>query len=199
MGKLGGMTADLGDPAVGRLSTVVAALAARATPVALASGLHGPRHWRAVARVGAELARRTPRADLELVLLFAFAHDTRRWHDGHDPAHGRRAAAAVRELATAGVLDLEPARLGLLCRACAGHADGLTSADPTIGACWDADRLNLWRVGLTPARSILSTAVARTVEVYDWSRGVHAGDVGWPELLAEITGRGVGCREVGEA
>ena len=139
-----------------------------------------------MAQVGAELARRTPGADLELVLLFAFAHDTRRWHDGHDPDHGRRAAAAVRALAGAGLLDLAPARLGLLCRACAGHADGLTSADPTIGACWDADRLNLWRVGVAPARRLLSTAAARSAEVYDWSRGVHAGDVGLPQLVAEL-------------
>ena len=61
-----------------------------------------------------------------------------------------------------------------------------------------ADRLNLWRVGLAPSRRLLSTAAARSAEVYDWSRGVHAGAVGWPELLAEITGRGVECREVGE-
>jgi uncharacterized protein len=176
------------------LSAAAAALAAGAAPAALGSALHGPRHWRAVARVGAELARRTPRADLELVLLFAFAHDTRRWHDGHDPDHGRRAAAAVRELAAAGVLALEPARFRLLCRACAGHADGFTSADPTVGACWDADRLNLWRVGLAPSLGMLSTAAARSAEVYAWSRGVHAGEVGWPELLAEVTERGVGCR-----
>ncbi len=139
------------------------------------------------------------RADLELVLLFAFAHDTQRWNDGDDPDHGRRAAAAVRGLAEAGVLDLSPERLRLLCRACSGHANGFTSADPTVGTCWDADRLNLWRVGVAPSRHLLSTAAARTAEAYDWSRGVHAGDVGWPELLAEVAGRGVGCREVGEA
>jgi hypothetical protein len=62
------------------------------------------------------------------------------------------------------------------------------SADPTIGACWDADRLNLWRVGVAPARRLLSTAAARSAEVYEWSRGVNAGDVGLPEL-AVGTGR----------
>ena len=41
------------------------------------------------------------------------------------------------------------------------------SADPTIGACWDADRLNLWRVGVAPARGMLSTAAARSAEVYE--------------------------------
>ena len=174
----------------GRLERAVEALAASATPAALGSALHGPRHWRAVARVGAELARRTPGVDAEVVLLFAYSHDTQRWHDGHDPDHGRRAAAAVRELAEAGVLDLDPERLGLLCRACAGHADGLTSPEPTVGACWDADRLNLWRVGLAPARAMLSTAAARSAEVHDWSRGVHAQDISWEELEAVFVGRG---------
>ncbi len=89
------------------------------------------------------------------------------------------------------------ARLGLLCRACAGHADGLTSADPTVGTCWDSDRLNLWQVGVAPVRAMLSTAAACSAEIYAWSRGVHAGDVGWPELVAEVTGRGVDVREVG--
>src|SRR4051794_34897034 len=37
--------------------------------------------------------------------------------------------------------------LEVLATACTGHADGGTSADPTVGACWDADRLNLWWVG----------------------------------------------------
>ena len=179
------------------LHRLAMALEGSASPCSLASRVHGREHWNVVARVGVELAARTPGADVGVILLFALAHDTRRRHDDHDPDHGRRAAAAARALAEAGVLDLAPGRLELLCRACAGHADGLTSADPTIGACWDADRLNLWRVGLAPARRLLSTAAARSAKVYDWSRGVHAGDVGWPELLAEVTGWGVGWREVG--
>jgi uncharacterized protein len=53
-------------------------------------------------------------------------------------------------------LGLAGDRLERLAQACASHADGRTSDDPTIGACWDADRLNLWRVGMAPARSMLS-------------------------------------------
>ena len=177
------------------LAAAAAALAARATWAALGSRLHGLEHWRAVARVGVELARRTPGADLGVVVLFALAHDTQRWHDGHDPDHGRRAAAVVRDLAGAGAFGLDPGRLDLLCLACAGHADGGTSADPTVGACWDADRLNLWRVGLAPARRLLSTAAARSAEVYDWSRGVHAAGAGWREVEAAVGG---GRRAVGE-
>jgi hypothetical protein len=80
-------------------------------------------------------------------------------------------------------------RLGLLCRACAGHADGLTSAEPTAGACWNANRLNLWRVGVAPAWGMLSTSAARSAEVYEWSRGIHVGDPGWPDPAAGLAGR----------
>ena len=159
------------------------AVTARAT--SLASMLHGPRHWRAVARVGIMLARRTPGADLPLVVLFGLLHDSQRWHDGHDPEHGPRAALLARTLAAEGVLELGPDRLDLLCLACTEHADGLTSDDPTVGACWDADRLNLWRVGITPINRLLSTAAAHDDAVLEWSRGVHRADMSWERLRAE--------------
>lgn len=163
---------------------IEAAVTARAT--SLASALHGPRHWRAVARVGIELAARVPGADLELVALFALLHDAQRWTDGHDPEHGARAAALARELHERGVLGLAPDRLGLLRHACTLHADGQTSADPTVGVCWDADRLNLWRVGITPARRLLSTAAARAPALLEWSRDVHARDRSWEELAERV-------------
>jgi uncharacterized protein len=167
-----------------RWNRIEAAVTARAT--SLASTLHGPRHWRAVARVGIELAARVPGADLELVALFALLHDAQRWTDGHDPEHGARAATLAGELHERGVLDLAPDRLGLSRHACTLHADGQTSADPTVGVCWDADRLNLWRVGITPARRLLSTAAARAPALLDWSRDVHARDRSWEDLAERV-------------
>jgi hypothetical protein len=35
--------------------------------------------------------------------------------------------------------------------------------DPTVGACWDADRLDLPRVGVTVDPRLLSTAAARNL------------------------------------
>ncbi len=159
------------------------AVTERAT--SLASTLHGPRHWRAVARVGIALAQRTAAADLELIVLFGLLHDSQRWHDGHDPEHGPRAAALAQALAAEGILALGPDRLDTLCLACSEHADGLTSDDPTIGACWDADRLNLWRVGITPAHRLLSTVAAHDEAVLEWSRAVHRADMSWERLRAE--------------
>jgi HD superfamily phosphodiesterase len=70
-----------------------------AAPAARQSYLHGPRHWRAVARVGIELCRRTPGADLGVVMLFALVHDCQRWTDGEDPGHGPRSATRTSRLA----------------------------------------------------------------------------------------------------
>ena len=56
---------------------------------------------------------------------------------------------------------LEQNRLDLLAAACDDHADGVVSAEPTIGACWDADRLDLPRVGIRPDPMLLSTDAAR--------------------------------------
>jgi uncharacterized protein len=53
----------------------------------------------------------------------------------------------------------------LLLRALTEHADGYKSEDPTIGVCWDADRLDLPRVGIQPNRELLSTTAARKLMV----------------------------------
>jgi uncharacterized protein len=121
--------------------------------------VHGLRHWEQVGQNGVKLAAATTGADAEVVLLFALFHDSMRENDGHDPEHGRRGGALAHELAA--LLALLPAQLDLLQRACNDHADGHLSADPTIGVCWDADRLDLPRVGITPDPTLLSTAAGR--------------------------------------
>ena len=49
------------------------------------------------------------------------------------------------------------AQLELLQHACFEHTNGQVSSDPTVGACWDADRLDLPRVGVTPNPALFST------------------------------------------
>jgi len=44
-------------------------------------------------------------------------------------------------------------------------------ADPTVQTCWDADRLDLGRVGIKPAARYLSLEAATHIEsAYTWSR-----------------------------
>jgi hypothetical protein len=56
---------------------------------------------------------------------------------------------------------VSPQVLERLAHAMHHHTDGLTTDDPLVGACWDADRLDLPRVGIAPVGRYLSTATAR--------------------------------------
>jgi uncharacterized protein len=124
------------------------------------SWIHGPQHWQTVSALGITLARQTPGADLPVTLLFGILHDALRVDDHRDPDHGRRAGFLARAL-NGGLFSLDPERLDLLERALSLHVDGLVSGDPTIGVCWDADRLHLWRIGIVPEPELLSTVAAR--------------------------------------
>lgn len=145
-----------------------------------ASDIHGDRHWRRVAWLGAHLAEEVVGCDPWIVLLFALLHDSRRVNEQSDPNHGRRAAEFVRALNHA-ELGLEPDRLELLESACWFHADGDISQDPTVGTCWDADRLDLWRCGMRPEPHYLSTGAALDPARIEWS-GRPADLPGWEGL-----------------
>jgi len=127
-------------------------VAVDASPVALRSDVHGPGHWEQVALNGLYVASSTC-ADLRVVLAFALLHDAFRSSDGTDGEHGARAADWALENAE----HLENVSVDLLCTALRDHTTGKTSIDPTIGACWDADRLDLVRLGVSPRPELMST------------------------------------------
>ena len=130
-------------------------------------GIHGVRHWTRVRENGLRLAERTG-ANAKVVELFAFLHDSRRRDDGVDPGHGPRAAQFARTLAGS-AFELGPDELELLFAACHGHSDGQTVGDLTVLTCWDADRLDLGRVGIRPHPSRLCTEAARDPVILDWA------------------------------
>ncbi|MDQ3066031.1 MAG: hypothetical protein M3R12_02605 [Actinomycetota bacterium] len=152
----------------------------RARSTGIASHIHGEVHWRTVGANGLWIAESLEDADTEVIFLFALLHDTMRLNDGHDPEHGRRAAAFAGELHAEGLLGIEASQLELLLHGCAEHADGTVSTSPTVGACWDADRLDLPRVGITPRPELFSTDVAR-------SGTHHSGESpSWGELFGSL-------------
>jgi len=122
-------------------------------------GHHGVVHWARVWENGRRLAEATD-GDAEVVGLFALFHDARRVNENHDFGHGRRGADLARTLRGT-LVHLDDARFELLADACDRHTDGHTTGDPTLLACWDADRLDLGRVGITPAPGRLCTGAAR--------------------------------------
>ena len=60
-------------------------------------GIHGAPHWSRVRVNGLILAKQTG-ANICVVELFAFLHDSRRFNDDYDPEHGARAACFVESL-----------------------------------------------------------------------------------------------------
>jgi uncharacterized protein len=123
-------------------------------------GIHGASHWARVRWNGLALAERTG-ASRGVVSLFAVLHDARRRHDGRDAEHGERAARLVGRLREDGLVHLSDEEADLLVDACQRHSDGLVDADVTVQTCWDADRLDLGRVGHKPDPARLCTPAAR--------------------------------------
>jgi uncharacterized protein len=121
--------------------------------------IHGLSHWQRVERNGLWLAARTG-ADVLVTRLFALLHDSRRMDDFTDPDHGRRGAKYARSLRGT-LLDLDDSFFDALVYACTWHTDGDTSEDVTIGTCWDSDRLDLGRAGITPCEGFMSTAAGK--------------------------------------
>lgn len=126
-----------------------------------AGGIHGLPHWSRVWFHGRALAAA---ADVDPAVLawFAFLHDSQRHNDGHDPMHGRRAADFAVRLKKDGVItELEPSAFERLCEAMRMHSDGHTAGDVALQVCWDADRLDLGRVGIRPHPDRLCTPLAQ--------------------------------------
>jgi uncharacterized protein len=130
-------------------------------------GIHGVGHWGRVRTNGLKLAAATG-ANRRVVELFAVLHDSRRLNDGYDPGHGARGAANAAHL-QGRFYDLDGEELDLLHQACSAHSDGLTDADVTVQVCWDADRLDLGRVGIEPSPARLCTQAARDPKMIAWA------------------------------
>lgn len=130
-------------------------------------GIHGASHWARVRENGLRLSEQTG-ANIAVVELFAFLHDSQRIRDYYDPDHGFRAAQFARILCGT-VFHLAPNELELLMDACKDHSDGFTRGDITVLTCWDADRLDLGRIGVPPDPRRLCTDAARDPAIIEWA------------------------------
>ena len=144
---------------------------------------HGINHWERVRIIGEHLAKYTG-ADPEVVYFFAYCHDVKRENEGSDPMHGFRAAEFVKGFfhlqdgAEDG--DVSKKQIEQLKYACGFHCQsGAKSDDVTIQTCWDADRLDLWRVGIVPDPFFLNTEKAKEKETIEWSKRLYEN---WEDL-----------------
>ena len=154
-------------------------------------GIHGIFHWARVYENGRRLAAETG-ARLDVIEYFALLHDSRRKNDWGDHKHGPRAAAFITGLREQWI-DLDDVGFSSLVQAVKGHTNGSCDADVTVQTCWDADRLDLKRVGISPIPSRLCTPPAREPATIQWAseRASHhwiaeatleAWGINWREL-----------------
>lgn len=124
-------------------------------------GIHGWDHWMTVHETGLVLAHENS-ADLHVVELFALLHDSCRLNDSHDPGHGPRAAEFTLSL-NGEFFTLEKPAIDTLFIAIRDHTAGYVHEDTTISVCWDADRLELPRVGIPTHPHYLGTNAAKRI------------------------------------
>lgn len=124
--------------------------------------------------------------DPVVLFLFALLHDCRRELETKDPQHGPRAAGVAADLRKRDLFAISDAQFAQLDEACRLHDTGAVSHDPTIGACYDADRLNLTRFGFILDTALLSRPVSRAPDFIDRCRAFDADPGTWEDLAAAL-------------
>jgi uncharacterized protein len=130
---------------------------------------------------GLRIAEQTG-ANTRVVTLFALFHDSRRINDARDDGHGARGADLAR-VTRSRWFEASDAELELLVEACRLHTDGHVDGDITLQTCWDADRLDLGRVGIAPRADRLCTDAGRSLIRWADTRAV-AGHM--PAIVTEV-------------
>mgnify|MGYP003655686860 CR=1 FL=1 len=125
-------------------------------------GTHGIDHWLRVLDNGIKLQAAHLDANLEVIELFAILHDSRRLNEWTDDGHGRRGADFAATL-RGEYFNLRDRDFDMLYYAIDRHSDGLIDGDITVRTCWDADRLDLGRVGIKPDAKYLCTDAGKLI------------------------------------
>ncbi|MEA5082074.1 MAG: HD domain-containing protein [Dysgonamonadaceae bacterium] len=100
--------------------------------------------------------------------LFAYYHDILRLNDGDDPQHGKRGAELFKNGIAPKYYNMQNDIVDKVCFACENHTTLLRSGDSLIDICFDADRLDLMRVGVKPDPKKMATHIgAHYAENYE--------------------------------
>ena len=146
-------------------------------------GIHGIRHWSRVYANGMRIAGGTS-ANIKVIQLFALFHDSCRLSEGSDPDHGPR-SAELAGILRGRLFHLNDDDFVLLDNACRYHTARMHDDDPTVAACFDADRLDLGRVGNRPDPDFLCTPQAREQETITWALKRSISDYLPANILAD--------------
>lgn len=122
---------------------------------------HGLSHWQRVERNGILLSMENGcvRKDINIkvVRFFAYLHDKCRLNDWTDLEHGVRSADMLPTIRNTILKDFSDEEISLLDKACRYHTIEHRTGIPTVDVCFDADRLDLGRVGIVPYPKRMAT------------------------------------------
>lgn len=121
--------------------------------------IHGIPHLRRVAVTAGRIAASIGE-DIESAVVAGFLHDCARSDDAGGTRHAHDSAILAKKLLSMYYPHLDAAHL---CDAISRHADGKTTKDLLIGCVWDADRLDLRRLGIEVDPDLLCTSIARRI------------------------------------
>ena len=116
---------------------------------------HGVKHWDRVAKFGEMLF--IEGADKDVIMAFAYLHDSERKDNGEDFEHGKRASIFIDTIRDTELNFLNDSQIAKLKRACELHTVEHRTGDLTIEICFDADRMDLLRVGIKPLPDRMAT------------------------------------------
>ena len=122
---------------------------------------HGLSHWQRVERNGIILSTENGAirqdVNIKVVRFFAYLHDKCRLNDLADLEHGVRAADMLQTIRNTILKDFTDEEVALLEKACRYHTTEHRTGIPTVDVCFDADRLDLGRVGIVPNPKLMAT------------------------------------------
>lgn len=127
---------------------------------------HGLAHWQKVERNGIILGMvirdgvlcYRDEVNMKVVRSFAYLHDKCRVNDEFDSEHGVRSADLIYTIRDTILKDLSDDEIMLLDKACRYHTTLHRTGIPTVDVCFDADRLDLGRVGIDPDPKKMATS-----------------------------------------
>jgi uncharacterized protein len=96
-------------------------------------------------------------ADMNVILAFAYLHDSERKDNAEDIEHGMRASLLIDRIRKTELKALSDEQIEKLKRACELHTIEHRTGDITIDTCFDADRMDLLRVGIMPSPERMAT------------------------------------------
>lgn len=126
----------------------------------LKKGLHGFGHIERVVEYAKLIAKKECPGKYEDIIVGAYLHDVGRIDDSENNEHALKSAEIAEFLISRHWPWLDKKKI---VEAIKYHADGDVTDDHVIGAIWDADRLDLDRIGKVIDCNLLSTKTAKKI------------------------------------